>query len=89
MGGVGSFSATWKKEKAMTPQEIFDTSTRRLVKQGGACTATPVQSFQKYPAACLYRGRKDPTQGCAVGVLIPYSVYDSIMEDRTIDQIIN
>ena len=58
----------------MTPQEIFDTVAKHLFTQG--CRSAELDEDPH--SACLYRGPEG--RMCAVGVLIPYELYNTDME---------
>lgn len=66
----------------MQPQEIFETVSKHLFNQGER--AVKFDKEQKF-YTCMYRG-KNGTK-CAVGVLIPDSMYHPKME-RAIDNLI-
>jgi len=58
----------------MTPQDIFNKVAEHLLKQNARC--------QNDEDSCKYRGENNTS--CAVGCLLPDSLYSIIMEGETI-----
>ena len=64
-----------ERDEAVTDQEIFDHAATVILKQGGRSVRT-----QRGNVVCCYRGKGGAM--CAVGALIPDSLYSKKMEGQ-------